>query len=96
MSDMHNLEQFLGLEKDSKHDSGEHPFDLSYVHSQIADYPDFSDAEPDNVHQKQVNEHSNDEMSAIASDSSYAEKLRPKMVEDSDGSINDETIKVRT
>jgi len=38
----------LGIEKDSKGDgSGEHPFDLSYVHSQIADYPDFSDNEAD-------------------------------------------------
>jgi len=63
------------------------------VHSQIADYPDFSDDEPQNQHHKEINQ-SNDEMSAIASDSSYAEKLRPKMVEDSDGSV-DETIKVR-
>jgi len=52
---MQNLEQFLGLEKDSKGgDSGEHPFDLSYVHSQIADYPDFSDAEPDNQQHKEI------------------------------------------
>lgn len=53
MSDMHNLEQFLGIEKDSRGgDSGEHPFDLSQVHSQIADYPDFSDDGGDVNHRR--------------------------------------------
>lgn len=50
---MHNLEQFLGIEKDSRGgDSGEHPFDLSQVHSQIADYPDFSDDGGDVNHRR--------------------------------------------
>lgn len=37
-----------------------------------------------------MEERSYDGLSAIASDSSYAEKLRPKMVEDTDGEQPDE------
>lgn len=64
---------------------GEHPFDLSYVHSQIADYPDFSgdDAEIEGNLQG-AEEKSYDDLSAIASDSSFASKLQPKNVVDSD------------
>lgn len=48
LDDLVNIEQFLinAQRLDSKQSSnGEHPFDLSFVHSQIADYPDYSSDE---------------------------------------------------
>ena len=87
MSDLNQLEQFIGLDNISGHDSGENPFDLSQVHSQIADYPDFSDDEQNHPTRKAHSEKDfeDDQLSAIASDSSFASKLQPKEVEDSDG-----------
>lgn len=48
--DIKNLDELLNLQGviDSKEDDGisqegDHPFDLSQVHSQIADYPDYSE-----------------------------------------------------
>lgn len=49
LDDLVNIEKFLGnigeRNNEEKLSDGEHPFDLSFVHSQIADYPDFSDDE---------------------------------------------------
>jgi hypothetical protein len=86
MSDFNQLEQFVGLDQISGRVSGENPFDLSQVHSQIADYPDFSDDEPNMARKAQSEkDFEDDQLSAIASDSSFASKLQPKEVEDSDG-----------
>jgi hypothetical protein len=54
----------------------QHPFDLSFVHSQIADYPDFSDDEPATQRKVKAINSEDEELSAIASDSSFNEELR--------------------
>ena len=102
MSDIQNIELLLGNIGDGenfRNDSGEHPFDLSQVHSQIADYPDISDEGEQNAHflpinQRQrlntrYNEHQDiedqdPEISAIASDSSLSQELQPKDLTDSE------------
>ena len=73
-----------------RNDSGEHPFDLSQVHSQIADYPDISDEGEQNTHFPPINQRQrantryneqqdiggqDPEISAIASDSSLSQEL---------------------
>ena len=46
-----NIDQVIGDtdrkedNKDAKKSDGDHPFDLSFVHSQMEDYPDLSDDE---------------------------------------------------
>lgn len=42
LDDLLELQEALGSVGEGASD-GEHPFDLSQVHSQIADYPDYSD-----------------------------------------------------
>lgn len=90
ISDVKHLEQFLGIDASKGGSSGEHPFDLSYVHSQIADYPDFSEDDAiikqmktqGILEDKELKEY--EDLSAIASDSSFAQKLQPQMIIDSD------------
>jgi len=66
--------ELIGQDKNSE---GDHPFNLSFVHSQIEDYPDLSDEENLNklmTQKKKVGiAPSQDDASAIRSDSSFAD-----------------------
>ena len=43
---LNNHDKFINGEQEGSDAIEQHPFDLSFVHSQIVDYPDFSDDEP--------------------------------------------------
>jgi len=60
------------MKKDSHSDSGEHPFDLSFIHSITPDYPNYMS---DDDHQKVQKSFDDLASSAIASDSSFHSKL---------------------
>lgn len=57
-------------------DSGEHAFDLSFIQSQINDYPEFSESERGHVQNRKKNTSFDDlEDSAIESDGSLKNQI---------------------
>ena len=85
LEDLLNID-FLAMQDGKTSDQGEHPFDLSFVHSQVADYPDYSEDElPIQKRARHLNSDDGEEMSVIASDSSFNDKLREaEFLDDSD------------